>query len=359
MSVIPVFHNNKETASIISSKTIHMSEEISDTTRTYVDTKQTQLSTSGVSFQNPNLNTWVDGEIELVAQLQIVFTGTTIPPAENAGTPAALWTQANSTVDGFCLNKLISEIKFSIGNKQWTEVDRQNPILMDIFAQQFDKEAVESYGIYGKGGLAESVEHVQSNVYGSGVFGSDYFAANASTQALVAVGFDASILDEHMQERQPWQQNTKGYVKVLSNTITVAGSTATSNVVNGLEGVDVPVVSSTDVTQVYNAMTQTVVLEIHEFIISPYLSNPYSRNKNKKIYYAGGYPFNMSLAFNAEYMKSLFKWNDFLSTTRPTVTSCSFIQWNMRFWTFDTAKELPKEAISIIYYKQDEQTSAK
>lgn len=378
MSVVPVFKDNVETSSILASSTIHMLEEIPDTQKAYINTPANIINEVSASFQNPNLNQWVQGEIELVFQRTFEFRGKTEPPTDDNtdshGTAPFLWNPVNSTFDGLCLNKLISEIKFSIANKQFTEVDRQNPEMIDMFALQFDQDMLKSYGIYGEDGLKNSTEHQQNFVNGSDLIRPrDIVGFGNYGQGLLAGGFSTNYQNDYTKTLQPWQQNTKGYVKVVSNTYAYLSAPTTllptSNRVDGYEGIDVPVLAPGSTTPVFttdaDTLVQIVTLELHEFIVSPNLSNPYSKNPHKKIYYSGGYPFNLSLTFNQDYAKSMFKWqpsvraslgNSGLNNGVATMTSSQWTKAEMRFWTFDSSKPLPSEPIKTIYYKQELQT---
>jgi hypothetical protein len=377
MSIVPVFKNNIETSSILANSTIHMMEEVSDLQKSYVNTPASVINEVSASFQNPNLNNWIQGEVELVFQRTIQFKGKTFAPVINqgvAGTSPFLWNPSNSTFDGFCLNKLINEIKFSISNKQFTEVDRQNPEMIDMFALQFDQDELKSYGIYGEDGIKNSTNHNQNFVNGSDLFRpQEIVGMGEYIGGLIGGGLSTSIQGERSMKLQPWQQNTKGYVKVISNSYALASTPNTplftNDALDGYEGIAVPVTASGGSTISYTAdadfLLQTVVLEIHEFIISPNLSNPYSKNKNKKVYFAGGYPFNLSLTFNQDYAKSMFKWKasgrqavSGLTNGTAVINSESWTRAEMRFWTFDSSKPLPSEPIQTIYYKQQVETPA-
>ena len=418
MSAVPIFRENMETRSILASNHVNMMAEIPDLQKAYIDQNASSITDAGVNFQMPNLNSWFVGEIEQVFTRKYVMRGTTVDPSysglagtDSDSTSSYLWSEVNSTVDGFCLNKAVNEIKYNVGNKAWTESDRTNPEMIDIFQTQFNQDMVKSYGIYGEDGLSKSVEHDQSTVMGIPVKQPIDSSIISSTISMQSEYGRNDYYNRDSTMNQAMQQNNKGYVKVLSNTFTAHywnGSAFVDAVIQtkydipGNVGIATPSLNGETAFYILPAfeqpeplpplvpvkldattmipyvngtyIEQTVELEIHEWIVSPHLSNPYSKNPHKKIYYTNGYPLNLTLSFNKDYVtNSLLKWQPARRLYNGLVTNVgdftNAVQWKLqsrnwgsadqmrlRLWTFDTARPLPEVPVKTVYFKQNRQT---
>lgn len=221
----PIFKENRNVSSIVAQPSVTMLAEIPDTQKAFIEAPASSFTESGANFQITNLNSWFVGEIEKVWTRKYTFKGTTInvsgtqANAWNAVTSPMLWSPLNSTVDGFCLNKSTNEIKFNVGNKAWTECDRQNPEMIDIFQLQFDQDKLRTYGIYGENGMAQSVEHNQSFVNGISSIQAPpvrKIIGEASDEPLPYNIAMNSYVNDKSVKNQPTIQNKRGYVRVKS-----------------------------------------------------------------------------------------------------------------------------------------------
>ena len=391
-TVKPVFKNNLETSSIIASSNITMIEEIPDTQKTYSKTSSTTLTPVGANFQTTNLNQWIDGTVNIIGTRTYKFTGQTVKPNQTAGlaTGPMLWNPVQSSVDAFAINKSISQVKNSIAGKSWTDVDRQNPEMIDIIQTQFDIDKLASHNINGDGMISSALPHLQSEVNGSTF--QDRVALYLSQGALmgtaVQVGYgDRNTQTERSSMLRPYLQNQGQYVKVKSVTYEVkGGGPVLETKYDTLEYPGLPVPYDAVAGDIYfsvvtnatgdafvggnNTLIQTVELEIHEDLISPDYSNRYSKNPHKKIYYSGGYPFSLDFQFNQEYAKSMLKWvsdprvkvpvpltGAAVTLATTTVQDMGWTGMSVGFWSFDSAKPLPEQPIKTLYFKQSPQTT--
>jgi hypothetical protein len=377
--VIPTFKDNMEQGSILGSEYVKMVQEIPDTQKAWISQSANTLTNSGGTWQMPNLNDYFSSEIEMIIRRTVVFSGNTMPPAAlttttGGGTSPLIFDPRTNSVETFGINKLINQIKWNVSNKAWTEVDRDLPELIDLFSMQFDQDQLRSYGIYGKG-MHESLHHRCNEVYGSGLKGGLVYQCVAANTATPYNAMLTQTENDHTRNSIPALQNRKGYCVITSVfTDSTGASIPTSEYCIGFEGVTCPsTIQDGNQCGYYppggTTITQTVTFEFHEYLISPSASNPYSINPYKKIYYSGGYPFNLSFNFNQNVLPSLVKWkpieystlnagNTALMTLNQQVVSSS---WDisgstLNFWTFNTARDLPRNPIKTVYFKIDKQT---
>lgn len=391
-SIVPSFSDNRETSSILASDSIRMMEEIPDTQKFYQLQASSSLTENGCTIQSTNLNDWIAGELEVVATRSFTFTGKTATPSADAGsemygTQPYLWNSRNSTVDPFCINKSIRELKISVANKNFSNPDRL-PEMTDIYQSQFDIDVLKSYGINGDGVKEKTIEHNHYLAAGSTCDGLASLLFDYGSEITNALGIFAqsgfmknNIISEYTENNFPWKQNNKGYcvvksVKFYKDSLSTPLGTSYSTL--GFEGMAVPTVNADGTGDIYysvrtgfnETLIQVVELEIHEYIIDPNFSNPYSKNKNLKTYYVAGYPFNLQFVFNQDYMQSILRWTpnqrglatggtaptNLPMSSAPVLTSSKWVDFAVGFWTFNTAKPLPTNPIKTIYYKENRQS---
>jgi hypothetical protein len=401
MIVNPVFTNSKERQDIVSTNNLSYRQEIPNSEKNYVSQAQTALTEAGANFVASNLNTYNVGEIEVVGKRRFVFSGQTIKPysdstnasQDNVGTDPFIWNYAQSSVDAFCINKSIQEMKLNIAGKQFTSVDRENPEMIDIFASQFNCDDLKSRGIYGRHGYktGDQVAHAQNKVHGSMLLADQDWGALGTSAVLKAPVFPVNRKTRDLHDNALFARNTQGYCRVTDvkfkygTTLSAATDLLTSYTIPGWEGFAVPVVNVTDVVPWYSytgsgtaividntkTLWQEVELEIHEFIIDPNLSNPYSRNQNKKIYYNGSNTMNVEFKFNQEYLTNSFLiWQPSYrnqlgqyynpTTTLPAKNKLVSSNWvadmTINFWTFNSASPIPSSSMKTLFYQQSRQT---
>lgn len=396
MIVNPVFTNSKERNDIVSRDDVSYMQEIPNSEKNYVIQGSTSLTEAGANFQATNLNTYAVGQFRARAKRRYIFSGYTVLPISTAkqdnwkGTSAALWNPYQSTVDSFCINKCIQELKFNIAGKQFTSVDRENPEMIDLYSTQFNIDALKSWGILGKDGVkdAEQCLHNLNNAHGSTLFSANQFSSNASL-SICSAHLQNNYPTNHLAQSTPWIRNSNGYCRfTISYKKGATYSTATDlQTVYSQQGNDMgfPLPSENGIDVYYSVapvaadaanpianpatstqLWQIVDLEILEDLIDPNLSNSYSKNQNKKIYYNGSNSLNIEFKFNKEYLD-----NSFLQWTVPVqnaanfatpadvptkLVSASWVDMDIRFWTFNSASPIPQNPMKIFYYKELRQT---
>ncbi len=383
MSFVPIFKDNIETQSILSNDApIKLLSEIPNTAKTWVNQAATSFTSSGGNFQVTNLNSWVICEYENIWNLQYKFQGLTVAPrlsinngtddlfTNTISTSALLFDPRFHTVDAMAINKTLTEIKYNIGSKAWTETDRTHPEMIDIFALQFSTDLLKAYNIYKDGSPASGCIHLQPTVCGGTIFplgqlaGADLplqvgleskFGFNLSNNADFYLGAGKiDYVNDWSIGSQPQQQN-KGFYVDISSTFTFKSngidipytSAQIARDVEGYEGVDCPfaVDTSTNTRQaVYsipvnnggspwtqatlqstlsgdNYLTQTVKIQVREYTISPYCSNPYTKNPHKKVLFTNAAPLNITYLFNKDYLRNSFiKWCPTFAVPNDTLT---------------------------------------
>ncbi|MET0570937.1 MAG: hypothetical protein ABWZ79_05890 [Pedobacter agri] len=355
---IPVIHENKETRGIIGTDQMNLNIEMPDEYKIWLSTQQTNISSRGVSFQSVNTNKFIDSNMRLDMTFELVFTGNTITPAATTGSPPVHWGQNNSGVDPLCLNKLINRISFNIQNKQWSEEQRL-PELFDILSTQFDCKKLAAEGIF--------PHELQGNPRLSDLLGRGTISRKDASDINFTpsvIGMTNALAREKDDESIMARSVTNGYVTVDSVTFTQSGGPALGARYDSRYGCLVPYNIATG-NQFYTGaapaqpLVQTVVLTIHEYLISPSLSNPYTWNEFSKSYYVGSYPVNLTLDFNTAYLAAMFKNMLYSgsSTGSSAVTSVTPTEATLNFYTFDTSKELTNPYQRVLYYDYDFQNA--
>lgn len=359
----PTFTNGPDEAGIITGDNINLTQEVSDQQRSFSSTQATTASINDINWQMVSVDDWINFQPELDIQLTLVFSGSTIKPAnptvgnsDGKGTPPILWDPRNSTVDALCLNKMISRLTYNVANKQWVENDRKTEYF-NIIATQFDQNKLNSYGI---DLLKNDISMAHSLEIGSGVL-SQIVVKTLFTAGVynATVGYEANKSNTFLLDKYPWKRNTKGYVEIVSNTFSQGAGVSTSLV--GYEGIAVPTVNldgsgGPAYSEVGVLQTQTVVLRIREYLISPSVSNPYAKVNFSKSYYTGGYPVSVKAEINSNYFKNnMVIWNPAVVgwvMNPPTITSSTNTLMNL--YTFKSAKPIPiDETQKTLYYYPD------
>jgi hypothetical protein len=288
------------------------------------------------------------------------------PVVYAAGTPPYLWSAHSCGVDMLALNKLINRISFNIQNKQWTEEDR-TPELFDILATQFDQEKMKGYGLnlYETAGLLT----LDANVGRGNAHPSELGAIGISPSN----GFESSLPSNKNNMTIFEKMVEAGYITIDNVTFSQTSGPVLTSTYNDYLKAYVPMNGTSIFYTVPalpappanvpsgNPLIQTVTFTVHEYLISPSLSNPYTFNKFVKSYYAGSYPVNVTLDFDTSYFEGMFKnllpvisVNSIaypITTVSKTITDAS-----LNFMTFDSSKEIVEPYQRTLYYNLDFQT---
>lgn len=361
---VPVLHENAETKGIVGTDQMNLDVEVPDEYKIWLKTTSTNNSNNGVSFQISNVNKFIDGSMRVDLTIKFSYTGRTYealagPPA--LLTPAVLWDPNVCKIDALAINKLIQRITFNIQNKNWTE-EQRFPELFDVFASQFDLEKMESYGI---DPFTDQGQLKLSYLFGNGkVSRADIDDAGLN---YAFSGYQTALVERKEFATTVQKAIEKGYVSVSSN-FSVGGvpligeyHSAINSWVPTVGGVIFYTNPAAGAPNA-NELKQDVTLVISEYIISPSLSNPYTKNKFQKSYYVGAYPVNLTFDFNTNYFNTMIKnlvptWNDQGAVGQPSVSSAPQIQPStIGMYSFDSAKELVNPYQRTLYYDLSFQT---
>lgn len=356
---VPVFQENTETRGIIATNQMDLNVEMPNEYKIWLKTPKTNISSTGVTFQATNTNKFIDSNMRLDLTITVTLTGHTYAPNPTGpvGTPPYLWSSNSCGVEPFAVNKLINRLGFNIQNKQWVE-EQRTPELIDVLASQFDLEKLSAHGIYP---FEDQGAYKLGDVYGRGVVSRD----NLRDMGIQyhQIGATNALAPVPGQENNMQKQFLKGYVTVDSVGFSRTGSDLIGEPLPQFGYATVPMDgSSVFYTNGSGAMlTQTVVFTVHEYIISPSLANPYTRNPFSKSYYVGSYPLNLTCNFDTSFFdyfcRNLVASVEQSSTIiTPTVTT-AITDANLYFYTFDTTKNLAANPYQrTLYYNFDTQT---
>ncbi len=388
VNVEPVLHENKETRGIISTDQFNLNVEMPDQYKIWLKTPKTNLSSSGASFQSVNTNRFMDSSVRVDLKCKIELTGETVASGNLGGatynlplgTPPYLWSHVHSGVEPFAVNKLINQLNFNIQNKQWSE-EQRNPQLIDILSSQFDQDKLKKEGIlpFKEVGIAQL-----DDIYGRGIISREDYNTLTIDTADVGVENGLTNRTKELNSRELAIKNQYITIDKVTFTTTQTGVTLSAEKDARFGNAYVPKVGgnvyysttytvadpdTNPPTVAVNTLTQVVEFTIHEYIISPSLSNPYTKNPYSKSYYVGAYPVNITMNFDPDYYAHMFKnqlWrvSNAVGDTvggrtlyTPTVTSTSFEDANLFFYTFDTLKTYVNPYQHVLYYDMSSQNT--
>jgi len=379
VKAVPLFMENRENEGIVTGDKIDMPIVMPNESKVFLRNQKTSLSQSSVNFQVPNVSSFINSNLELEFTFQIVSTGKTIVPdldgvgagAALAGTPPYFWSAVNGGVDPLIINKMINYISFNIANKQFTESNGRNEVeLMDLYGLQLDQQKLKEHGIY----LQENagVPYL-TNVYGQGVVpmvNLNAGSTNANLQTVSRRGYQlAQVSPNSMINNTHLKAYKQDYVQIksveFSTTEALGGNVklVATQIPEYGPGVFVPVYDSgANEGEVYfsttaNTLTQTTTIVVREYLISPNTSNPYSHNPYAKSYPTLGYPFNLQLNFNTDYMKyGVVALSANGSGQNKVTTQVTLVDAGLNLYTFDTEKKFESDTLRTLYTYVDKQT---
>lgn len=370
LKVIPEFMPNRETNAIITGDVITIHKEMPNLSKVLIKSPATSKSNQGATFQIPNVSSFIDGTLEMELDLQLVLTGVTQDPLMNAAPPAGyaavgtacyLWSPHNAGIQPGFINKLINSISFNISNKQWTETNgRADPELFDIYLSQMDQDKLNAYGIYPfeASGLVDL-----KKMYGNGVMRrSDLNQFAPANSKVWQKGFDTAVQKQYKHQENTLEKAVRQrYVTI--NSVTFATSEPNPPpihaVLDPLYGPDVwvPKIVSTGATY-YSwgvaanryTLTQTVNITIREYLISPSLSNPWTRNPYGRSYASLGEPLNVQTTFNQQFLNSgIIALPPVLDNGSANLTSVTVTDARLNAFTFDADKSLTSDVMRTLY----------
>jgi len=359
MKFLPNFYENKETKGIIGTDYMDLNVEMPDKYKLWLKTPATNKANTGVSFQASNVNKFVDGNWRIDTTWTFTLQGHTYAGAAGNLSPACHWAPCCSGVDALATNKLINRLTFNIQNKNWSE-EQRIPELFDVEATQFSKKALENHGIMP---FMNQGQIRLDRMLGRGLTTRTEMAA--ATVDYKNVGVENGLPPVKSGLNSMELAYEKGYITYTTQFSQVNG-VQLQTITN--DEFPYQLVPSTDGTTVVytngsSELIQVVTLTIHEYIISPSLSNPYAKNPYSKTFYTGNYPVNLTCDFNSTYLENcMFKtmlWSFYAGSTlygpvitaQPTITDA-----NLYYYTFDTNKQLSHNYQRCLYYFLDFQT---
>ena len=366
---VPVFHENRESAGLITTNQMDLDVEMPNLNKVFVKTRQNNISSSGASFQVVNTNRMMDGNVEVELKCRVVLSGHTYEPNAIGPvmTPPYHWSANSCGVDGLAVNKLISRLNFNLQNKQWSEENR-HPELFDILSTQFDPKKLKARGI--KHLETAGVWNLRKSL-GNGVVSTTDL--DTATIQIDKNQFNTARTREAGKENFSQAAVRHNYITIDSVQFSQSGGPTLLAIKSKYYGgAHVPVEDAnkkvdpqsnifyTDGTG--NPLVQTVDFTIHEYLISPSLSNDYSYNPYSKSYFLGSYPFNLSMDFNGNYLRSMFRnlvpatQDGAAASVDVTIVSQEIKDANINVITFDSAKQITGPYQRTLYYHLDFQS---
>jgi len=352
---IPIFLENTETRGIITGNEINMPKYFPNNARVFTPTPATTFSNTGANFQASNVGQFTEGNVEMQFTFNLPMVGQTAEPGPldwNApganlyyaqGTSPSLF---NGGIQQLALNKLINYISYNISGynfvEQQSRVDCEN---IDMLAASgLSEEKLASYGIYpfeNQGVLSLRRLYGNGQVTRGSVIG---MTASPETVFLPStLGMESALKPSSEKDSSILVKNIRGGYF----TINLAATTFTTDEPGVLllaatgafeENVVYPVFASNSVfplipsasnpthysanqiyysvrgknTSVENpvpATKQTLYMNLNftvrEYIISPYLSSPYTHKQSVRSYPNLGSPFSMNLQFNTQFLNNM------------------------------------------------------
>ncbi len=376
VKAIPVFYENRETQGIVSGDVIDMPMPMPNDSKVLVKVPASSFSQSNANFQVPNVSTFVDSNYKFKFEFTMVHKGQTLQSnsagditATNGldfiGTPAYFWSPDNGGVVPLFINKLINSATFNVANKQWVEVNgRSEPELVDIYGMQLDQRKLAEHGIY----LTDNIgvlEYRKCLGVGNQSRRNQDWTAPAPFNYWEQ-GLQLSLNNEFNALKPTVKAVKQKYVTVKSVVFTttenLGSGVSLSPVLDGKLGpnVWVPVRSDTGApyySGINNTLTQTTVIEVREYLISPNTSNPYSINDYCKTYPTLGYPLNLALTFN----NNIMEWGPITTASSigqlgGGISSFTLTGAELSLFTFDAKKKLQSDILRTLYMYVDRQS---